>query len=51
MNKETTLSFNFDKLKSQYSEHEARCKEIAKEVNKWGKKTKQSKLNFLKKGR
>lgn len=35
-------------LKNQYDKHEKNCKEISKEINKWGKKT-IVKLNFLKK--
>lgn len=26
-------------IKKQYEEHRAKCKQIAKEVEKWGKKT------------
>ncbi len=34
-------------IKKQYEEHNAKCKQIAKEVEKWGKKTAPN-LAFLK---
>lgn len=32
--------FNLDAIKREYQAHTSRCQQIAKEVNKWGKKTK-----------
>lgn len=39
-----------DSLKKQYEAHLARCQDIAREVEKWGKKTKLN-LNICVKGR
>lgn len=39
--------FNIDAIKKEYEEHASKCQQIAKEVNKWGKKTKPN-LQFLK---
>ena len=44
------IRFDFDALKKQYDEHTSRCKQIAEEVEKWGKKS-QPQLEFLKKHR
>ncbi|WP_196599805.1 hypothetical protein [Pectinatus frisingensis] len=47
MEKKINVSINIDAIKVQYDKHAAKCKEIAKEVNKWGKKTEPT-LTFLK---
>ncbi len=41
------VKFNHAALKKQYDEHVTKCKQIAEEVEKWGKKTVPN-LNFLK---
>ena len=40
------LPVNLEKLKEQNHAHTSKCQEIAKEVEKWGKKTKPN-LSFL----
>ena len=40
------IPVNLEKLKEQYHAHASKCQEIAKEVEKWGKKTKPN-LSFL----
>lgn len=45
--KKFDVLLNVDALKAQYDAHIDKCKKIAKEVDKWGKKTKPT-LNFLK---
>lgn len=42
-----SISINVEQLKKKYDEHTSHCQKIAKEVEKWGKKTKPN-LNFLK---
>lgn len=44
------IRINADSLKKQYEAHISRCQGIAREVEKWGKKTK-PKLDFLKQHR
>ncbi|WP_432642855.1 hypothetical protein [Acidaminococcus sp.] len=39
------IRINADSLKAQYMAHISRCQRIAREVEKWGKKTKHS-LDF-----
>ncbi len=39
--------FDYAAIMKQYEEHKAKCKQIAKEVEKWGKKTAPN-LSFLK---
>ena len=34
------IPVNLEKLKEQYHAHTSKCQEIAKEIEKWGKKTK-----------
>lgn len=41
------VTFDVNALKKQYDEHALKCKKIAEEVNKWGKKT-STQLAFLK---
>lgn len=31
--------FNMDAIKKEYEAHAFKCQQIAKEINKWGKKT------------
>lgn len=40
------IPVNLEKLKEQNHAHTSKCQEIAKEVEKWGKKTKPN-LSFL----
>ncbi|WP_302593418.1 hypothetical protein [uncultured Megasphaera sp.] len=42
-----TIKINVKELQKKYDEHASHCKKIAKEVEKWGKKTKPD-LSFLK---
>lgn len=44
------IKINADNLKKQYESHISRCQNIAREVEKWGKKTKPN-LDFLKRHR
>lgn len=44
--KKIKINVDCEKLKKQYDEHAFQCKKIVKEVNKWGRKTKQN-LSFL----
>lgn len=49
MNKPTdlkTVKFDFAAIKKQYNEHASRCRQIAEEVSKWGRKKPQT-LKFL----
>mgnify|MGYP003593169203 CR=1 FL=1 len=41
------VNFDVAAIKKQYDEHTSRCKQIAEEVNKWGRKTTPN-LQFLK---
>lgn len=45
--KPITIFIDAKELKKKYDEHTSRCRQIAKEVEKWGKKTKPD-LSFLK---
>lgn len=45
--KQVTIQIDPEKIKKKYDEHTSRCRKIAKEVEKWGTKTKPN-LNFLK---
>lgn len=42
-----TIQIDVAQLKKKYDEHTSKCRKIAKEVEKWGKKTKPD-LSFLK---
>lgn len=44
--KQVTIQIDPEKIKKKYDEHTSRCRKIAKEVEKWGKKTKPN-LSFL----
>ncbi|MDY2965196.1 MAG: hypothetical protein SOR58_03240 [Megasphaera massiliensis] len=41
------IQLNVEQIKKKYAEHTSHCRKIAKEVEKWGKKTKPD-LSFLK---
>lgn len=41
------IKIDYAAIKKQYEEHNAKCKQIAKEVEKWGKRTAPD-LAFLK---
>ncbi len=42
-----TIPIDANQIKKKYAEHASRCRKIAEEVEKWGKKTKPN-LSFLK---
>ena len=46
MDKQRDIKIDFAAIKKQYDEHASKCKRIAKEVNKWGQKTRPQ-VSFL----